>query len=248
MPRFLLRFNALKHILKNKQIANTKSLEIGFGSGEILKYMAKEGADVTGYDFSRQAIEMATERISQTKYVKNISITNDESVLIKGHYDFVFAFEVLEHIEADEQALNQWLGYLKPGGSLIISVPAHMSKWCKNDVWAGHIRRYEKQQLISMCEGKNLTIKQLWNYGYPLTIALDKLLDMSKKNIQLQSNNSTQEKIKLTKNSGVDRDNKLIYRMISNDWVLYPFYLLQRLFFNRDMGSGYILHVVVNEK
>lgn len=248
MPRFLLRQNALKLLLKNEYIYEKNSLEIGFGAGEILKLMANKGALVTGFDFSKEAIETAKTRLSTHEYREKISITNDETSLQNNYYDYVLAFEVLEHIEDDESAFDKWLKYLKPGGSLIISVPAHMSKWCKNDVWAGHIRRYEKHQLLSLCKGKNITVNQLWNYGFPLTIALDKLLNNNRKGIPLHQTTNSEQKIELTKKSGIERENKFIYRVLSNDMTLYPFYLLQRLFFNRDLGSGYIMRVTKNER
>lgn len=247
MPRFLLRQDALNQISKKLEINGKNSLEIGFGAGEILKFMAKKGANVTGFDFSQQAVELARQRISSSKFVNKILITDDEKSIKIGFYDFVIAFEVLEHIEDDSQAFEKWLSYLKPGGSLIISVPAHMSKWCKNDIWAGHIKRYEQHELKKLGKRKNITIKQLWNYGYPLILLLDKLLNKTRKDVKFNEQNINQ-KITQTKKSGIDRDVNLMYRLLSNSWVLYPFYLLQRLFFKKDYGSGYIMHVINNEK
>jgi len=247
MPRFLLRQNALKKILKKLKLENKKCLEMGFGAGENLKHIAQKGAIVTGFDFSKKAAELAKQRINGLDFTHKITITENTGVLIESSFDMVFAFEVLEHIEEDEKELDKWLSYVKPGGSLIMSVPAHMSKWNASDVWAGHYRRYEKSDLKNMFLSRKLKIEKLWNYGFPLSIILDKILGSSKKMV-LKKYTESLDKTKMSKNSGIDRKNKLIYRLISNNIVLYPFYLLQSAFYNKDIGSGYIVHVKKNEK
>lgn len=243
MPRFLLRKSALNSILKNMNLKNKKCLEIGFGAGEILKLLASKDARVTGFDFSEDAAEIARKRTNKFQKKENISITTNLDEIKQENFDIILALEVLEHIKDDHLVFSQWLKYLKPGGSLILSVPAHMDKWGDNDVWAGHYRRYEKNELIAMCDENNTSILQLWNYGYPLTIILDKLLHSSKKNEveDIKSTNISNDE--LSKKSGIKRDNKLIYRLLSNDIALFPFYILQKLFYKNDIGSGYILHL-----
>ena len=247
MPRFLLRKNALIKILKGIKLNNMNCLEIGFGSGDILKLIASKGSFITGFDFSNKAVEIAQQRIHNFKWKKHIRITKNIKDIAHSSYDIVMAFEVLEHIKDDELEIDNWLSYIKPGGSLILSVPAHMSKWNASDIWAGHYKRYEKNELIKMFEKRNIEIIKLWNYGFPLSLVLDKLLGAAKKN-EVKGYDENTNKAELSKNSGIDRKNKLIYRMLSNDIALSPFYLIQSMFFNSDKGSGYILHVKKNEK
>src|SRR3546814_20907381 len=78
------------------------------------------------------------------------------------------AFEVLEHIEDDHAALRQWLGWLKPGGILLMSVPAHPSQWNAADVWAGHFRRYRKRELLGLVEENGLELEHVECMGFPL--------------------------------------------------------------------------------
>lgn len=247
MPRFLLRKNALIKIFKKMELTNSKCLEFGFGAGDYLKYFASKGANVTGFDFSKAAVEIAKQRIDGFEYSKNINFVENIDELKEETFDIVLACEVLEHIENGIETLDSWMSYLKPGGSLIISVPAHMSKWNESDVWAGHYKRYEKNELLDYSKSRNLELKSLWNYGFPLSLVLDKLLGASKKGEVANFDEST-DKAELSKNSGVDRKNRFIYRLLSNDLALFPFYLIQRMFFNFDLGSGYILHLKKNEK
>lgn len=243
MPRFLLRKNALNSILKGITLKNKQCLEFGFGAGEILKLLASKGANVTGFDFSQDAAEVAKNRIIGCNNSGNISIKTNIDEIKQGEFDIVIALEVLEHIKNDHEVFTQWLKYLKPGGSLILSVPAHMDKWGDSDVWAGHYRRYEKKDLIAMCNENNTSILQFWNYGYPLSIILDRLLHSSKKNEVKDIKLTDISNDELSKKSGIKRDNKLIYRLLSNDIALSPFYILQNLFYKKDISSGYILHI-----
>lgn len=239
MPRFLLRKDAINQLTKAIKLSNKNVLEIGFGAGEMLRWFHKKGALVTGIDFSEEAREMARERLSSYEQYKSIKLQSDFKQLKKESFDVICAFEVLEHIEDDVGAINEWLGYLKPGGSLLISVPAHMSKWCRNDVWAGHIKRYEKDEFKEIITGNQAVVKAIWNYGYPVIIILDKLLNRNRKN----NKDNQLSVIEKTQKSGVDRPNNWAYKLISNNVVLYPTFLLQRMFFNYDLGSGYLVHV-----
>lgn len=72
-------------------------------------------------------------------------------------FDHLFAFEVLEHIENDADALAEWTRYLQAEGKLLVSVPAHQRKYGKSDELVGHVRRYEKSQLHSLLEGAGFT-------------------------------------------------------------------------------------------
>ena len=55
----------------------------------------------------------------------------------EDRFDLVCAFEVLEHIEDDQNALIQWTAHLRPGGWLLISVPAHQRRYAAADELVG---------------------------------------------------------------------------------------------------------------
>ena len=69
-----------------------------------------------------------------------------EEELEPGAYDLVCAFEVLEHIEADQAALCRWRERVRPGGWLLISVPAHQSLFGATDVRVGHFQAVRRRR------------------------------------------------------------------------------------------------------
>jgi SAM-dependent methyltransferase len=67
----------------------------------------------------------------------------------KEAYDTVVCLNVLEHIEDDLAALHNMRSLLKPGGRLLLYVPANPRLYCKIDRGVGHYRRYVLEDLTS---------------------------------------------------------------------------------------------------
>ena len=72
---------------------------------------------------------------------------SDELVETDAAFDGVVAGEVLEHIEAEGRAPSVGARVLRPGGALVVSVPAHPAWFGASDRWAGHVRRYTVPRL-----------------------------------------------------------------------------------------------------
>jgi len=82
-----------------------------------------------------------------------------------GAFDVVIASDVLEHIEADSSAVAEMVRVLRPGGSLIVSVPAHQWLFSEHDAALHHFRRYSKTALRGLLGQHRLRIRRLsyWN-------------------------------------------------------------------------------------
>jgi SAM-dependent methyltransferase len=63
-------------------------------------------------------------------------------------YDLILAIDVLEHVRDDVATLKMLRDQLKPGGILVICVPAFQSLWSDHDVFLEHFRRYSKSHLL----------------------------------------------------------------------------------------------------
>ncbi|BBB33128.1 conserved hypothetical protein [Thermotomaculum hydrothermale] len=240
-PRFMLRKSVLKTILKEDFVKGKKCLEIGYGAGEILKLVLEKGGVAYGVELSKDAEALTKERLSNYLKEKRLFLLNSfEDALNYADFDILMAFEVLEHIENDEIEFANWVNLLKSGGFIILSVPSNMSKWSISDEWAGHYRRYERKDIVRLCDKFDLTLIKIISYGFPLTEITDRLMNVviAKKMKKIDKNITKEE---LSKNSGVDRNSSLIFRFLFNDFFMFPFYLLQRLFFSTDLGTGYVV-------
>ena len=71
-------------------------------------------------------------------------------------FDVLCSFEVLEHIEDDLGELQRWVTHLKPGGMVIVSVPAHRHRFAAADEGVGHFRRYDPVDLVDLLESAGL--------------------------------------------------------------------------------------------
>ncbi len=234
MPRYKLRKNLIKAILKRETLKNKSCLEIGYGSGDMLLMYARMGLRADGYDFSSMAYKSAKRRI-----IENIKLFEQKDKIETKAYDYLMAFEVLEHIKDDVMALKEFGSYLKENGKMILSVPAHKSKWGANDICAGHFRRYEKDELKEKLKTADFNPIFLWNYGYPLCLVLDPMLNNSR-SLDIETKKEI-KKEELSKESGVKRKKTLLNQIVSSDILLFPFYILQKIFLNSDLGSGYII-------
>ena len=239
-PRYLLRKHLVKKILGGKDVVRRKCLEIGYGSGDMLLLYAKLGMEAYGYDYSPLAFVNASNRIAMHAELEgNIILYEKESDMKQRKYDYLMAYEVLEHIQDDGATLSGWKNMLAPRGQMIISVPAHKHKWGASDIAVGHYRRYEKDELIALCGKCGITVHTIWCYGFPLSLLLDPLLHSSRKGEASAYDGARKED--RSKESGVKRKKNIFYRLLFNDIVLFPFYVLQDLFLGRDWGSGYIV-------
>ena len=152
----------------------------------------------------------------------------------------LFAFEVLEHIQEDYAALRDWSAKLKPYGKLMISVPAHQRKYSAEDEWVGHVRRYEKNDIRRLLESAGFDHVVILNYGFPLgnlSRLVSNLLHR-KRTSEVLYDTPEQRSIK-SGTHRVSETNKL--RFLSSAFLMWPFLLVQRLFFHLDLGDGYVV-------
>ena len=80
---------------------------------------------------------------------------------LAGTFDTVCYVNVLEHIEHDQEALGQAYRAIKPGGHLLVFVPALSFLYSNLDRQVGHFRRYSKQELTDVAVGANFTVTKV---------------------------------------------------------------------------------------
>lgn len=164
---------------------------------------------------------------------------------LEERFDLIVAFEVLEHYEQDLDCLKKWVRLLQPGGTLIFSVPAHMRQWTRNDTRAGHARRYEKNELLEKLNSCGLKTHHFWCYGfpilnltYPLSVGLSR--SATTENAAKDSEDTKMKDFQKTVSSG-NRIFPGISSWLFREYLWSPWLHSQRLFLDRDLGTGYLV-------
>jgi len=231
-PRYLLRRDRLLAHLS--PLRPGRVIEVGCGSGAFLHELQLRGFRCTGLDTSAAAI--ATSRLLLGGAIE---LYDRAQPNWEGQFDYLVACEVLEHIEDDKTALQSWLKWLKGGGTVFLSVPAHMSLWGPHDVFSGHVRRYSRDALDSLARECGVVDRRIECYGFPITTITHKLRNLA---VRHQARGSQVEN---TAKSGIDRsvDTKLFGYQTSlpGRLIMKTGCLLQRLFLRTELGEGYLL-------
>ena len=103
-----------------------KILDIGFGSGIILKMLVKKECDTYGIDISSEAVEY----IKKTNKKAKVKVCDAEKPDFPDNsFDKVICSEVIEHLEKPENLLKEVYRILKPKGTFIISTPNYLSHY-----------------------------------------------------------------------------------------------------------------------
>ncbi len=163
-PNAWLRFDAIRRFLRTARPATV--VEIGAGEGALGAWLAARYA-YTGVEPDPQSRATAEARI--TAVGGRVVASLDHA---GGPFDLVCAFEVLEHIDDDTAALEQWHALGAPDGWLMLSVPAHAARYGASDELVGHYRRYERDALETLLEKTGFDPVDTWSYGTGLGDAL----------------------------------------------------------------------------
>jgi SAM-dependent methyltransferase len=152
-------------------------LEIGAGEGALGWRLARRYRYV-GLEPDAVAFAKAESRLHR------LSSATLRNVPVEGFpegdtFDLVCAFEVLEHLEDDSAALREWRRRVRPGGSILLSVPAWPTRWGALDEKAGHYRRYEPAQIEDLLQQAGFVDATVILYGFPLVYALQPLWNLT---------------------------------------------------------------------
>ena len=137
---FKIRRNFILKIFGKYIKKSSLVMEVGTGTGNIARELKNNGFDVVISDVHKQFLDFEKNKIIEKRYQFDVN----ESPFV-DHFDAIGMFDVLEHIEEDEQVLKNIRKMLKKEGRIIITVPAHSWLWNKYDY--SHKRRYDLNRI-----------------------------------------------------------------------------------------------------
>lgn len=150
--------------------ADARILEIGCGTGHNLPMLAQFG-EIDAIEIDETARAKASERLGKAVGTSPLP----ELVGVEpGSYDLVAVLDVIEHVEDDVAALEAIATALKPGGRILITVPAHQWMWSAHDVVNHHKRRYSKAGFAALLAKAGLQGRKLGYFNsllFPVAVA-----------------------------------------------------------------------------
>ena len=156
----------------------SKLIDVGAGNGLFLKFFKNREFEVRGIELEAELVA----KMKKDPQLKGVAISQGDITKLtgKGQYGVAIASDVIEHIKDDKKALENLWTFLKPGGLLVITVPAHSYLYGKRDVAWGHFRRYDKKSLelkVKSLKFSEVKIITFWNIvGYFVYFFYEKML------------------------------------------------------------------------
>ena len=153
---FVAKNNILLHLIERIAKPGARVADIGCGTGGLLAQLAAK-YDAIGVEMDATARDACSRRGLKVL----AGHLPDAIPLPDASFDLVVSSEVVEHVEDDRGAVARLASLLAPGGTLIITVPAHQWMWSEHDVANHHFRRYTRAQVRALIEGTGLRVSLL---------------------------------------------------------------------------------------
>lgn len=139
-------------------------LDVGCGTGFVARQLEQLGLDVIGVDASLSGLAIARERMSGP-----LLRSGAETMPLADVVDGVALMDVLEHAE-EAPLLGACRQALRPGGVLLVSVPARPALWSQEDTVVGHRRRYTRKTLRAALATAGFDLLRLRPFHSAITV------------------------------------------------------------------------------
>lgn len=170
------QYDLIKSYLKNY------ILEIGPGSGKFAKkFLFGKAKKLYLSEINSNLRKLLKKEFKGLN--KKVKIISNKINNIRGYFDTICYFDVIEHIKNDRFELLQAFKKLKKNGHLIIIVPANQFLFSNYDRSVGHYRRYNKKFFINFSKKYKLNCKKLHYFdsiGFFFLI-INKIIDIKKR-------------------------------------------------------------------
>ncbi len=147
-------FGLLRHHLQGLRPARV--LDLGCGYGGFLEGLAQIGATVHQSDISVESLAHCAER----GFPRGVVSSGYALPYADGVFDLVCLFDAIEHIPDDERVMREVARVLRPGGLVLVTVPAYQFLYANNDRVAQHQRRYTRGRLAGVFAQAGLSVER----------------------------------------------------------------------------------------
>ena len=178
---FLARRQIIHKLLsKIVKSSDSQLLEVGSGTGGNLEILSSLGK-VSAMEMNPEARRLAQQKAGALATIV-YGRCPDEIPFPDDTFDVICMFDVLEHIARDSECLTALKGKLRPGGKIIITVPAYQWMWGPHDDHLHHVRRYTAKSLRESLKASGFQVSRISYFNtllFPLAAAArlkDKLL------------------------------------------------------------------------
>ncbi len=173
----------LRYLLSDLARVHGRVVDVGCGAGSVAKAVkrARPDLEVFGCDLSESALAAAAKPTPEG--VEFRLATAERLPFADGDMDFVWIFDVLEHVEAPEAVLEEIFRVLRPGGGFHIVLPLEAQPWTLYRLvgcgarWTakvrhgGHIQLFSASRFESMAAACGLPVVETrWSYHVLLQV------------------------------------------------------------------------------
>ena len=141
--------------------ADARILDAGCGSGRTLVELAGYGGEVSGIELNDDAAELARRRGLGDVHVGRL----EELPWDDGAFDLITCLDVIEHVPDDVTALVELRRVARPGGWLLVTVPAYQALWSRHDEANHHFRRYSRSMLRGAARSAGWQIERVSSFN-----------------------------------------------------------------------------------
>ncbi len=152
---------------------NGNILEIGSGIGNISEQFLKNNFEISLTDLRENYCQILRDKFSNysnLQEVLQLDIIDPDFDSKHGHlfesFDSIYALNIVEHVKDDNLAIANCKKLLKPGGNLIILVPAYQKLYNGFDKELEHYRRYTQSSLDKLFIDNSLKIIHHQYYNF----------------------------------------------------------------------------------
>jgi SAM-dependent methyltransferase len=151
-------------LLRDELRGPQRVLDVGCGAGGMFRWLLDNGHEACGVDSSPASLEHAAQLVPAG------SLHLGEAGRLpfpNASFDGVLLLDVLEHTD-DAAALAEARRVVRPGGWVLVAVPAFQWLWSFRDLDAGHLRRYSRRGIEDVVRRSGLVVERVSYYQWTL--------------------------------------------------------------------------------